>query len=79
MNSPKFNSVTIGLNGFIIVADHGKHRISIFGRDCNYIYCFGSVGPADGQLSNPLGIAISLNGSIYASDTDNKRIQIFSN
>ena len=49
LNSP--NSVTTGLNGFIVVADPGKHHVSIFNRDCNYIHSFGSVGPADGHVS----------------------------
>ena len=71
-------SLTTDLNGFIIVADSGNHRVSIFDKDYNCIHCFGSNGTANGQFSYPYGIAVSPNGSIYVSDTINKRIQIFS-
>ena len=70
-------SLTTDLNGFIIVADSGNHRISIFDKDGNYIHCFGSNGSVNGQFSYPDGIALSPDGSMYVSDTWNKRIQIF--
>ena len=66
-------------NGFIIVADSGNHRVSIFDKDHNCIHCFGSNGTANGQFRCPRGIAVSPNGSIYVTDYGNKRIQIFSN
>ena len=71
-------SLTTDLNGFIIVADTGNHRVSIFDKDHNCIHCFGSNGSANGQFSSPRGIAVSPNGSIYVTDRDNERIQIFS-
>ncbi|MCX6056371.1 MAG: TIGR03663 family protein [Chloroflexi bacterium] len=39
---------------------------------------FGSSGTTDGQLTNPRGIAISKDGSIYVADSRNHRIQHFS-
>ena len=38
---------------------------------------FGSNGSANGQFSNPYGIAVSPNGNIYVADYSNSRVQIF--
>ena len=65
--------------GFIIVADTGNNRVSIFDKHHHCIHCFGSSGSANDQFNDPRGIAVSPNGSIYVSDYRNKRIQIFSN
>ena len=66
-------SLTTDLSGFIIVAEHGNHRVSIFDKYHNCIHCFGF------KFSYPRGIAVSPNDNIFVSDTNNKRIQIFSN
>ena len=65
-------------SGLILVADTGNHRVSIFDKEGSCVHCFGSPGLEDGQFSHPRGIAISPNGSIYVSDSHNKRIQVFS-
>ena len=70
-------SITTDLYGFILVADTYNHRVSIFNKDRKFIHCFGSNGSDDGKF-NPYGIAISPNGNIYVSDSNNKRVQIFS-
>ena len=41
---------------------------------------WGSLGfpvPGDGQFTNPQGIAVASNGSVYVADTNNLRIQRF--
>ena len=81
--------ITGDLNGFIIVADTYNNRVSIFDEHGGCIHSFGSSGSAvvNGQIANGQfgsdvfilsGIALSPNGSIYVSDYNNKRIQIFS-
>ena len=72
------HSLTTDLYGFILVADYGNYRISIFNKDGNLIHSFGSSGSDDGKFNHPLGIAISPNDNIYVSDSDNNRVQIFS-
>ena len=77
LNHP--SSVTVDLNGFIMVTENGNNRVSILDKDGVFIHCFGSSGSSAGQFSAPSGIACSPNGSVYVSDRGNKRIQIFLN
>ena len=56
-------SVNADLYGFIIVAEEGNHRVSIFDKDGVFIHCFRSCGSSAGQFSYPRGIACSPNGS----------------
>jgi len=65
-------------SGFILVADTGNHRVSIFDKDGSCVHCFGCLGLDEGQFTRPRGIALSPNGNIYVSDSHNKRIQVFS-
>ena len=69
-------SITADCNGYIIVAEYGNNCVSIFDEDGNCLYCFGSPGCAPGEFQKPHGIALSPNGSIYVSDSNN-RVQIF--
>ena len=68
-------SLSIDMYGFILAVEGGNSRVSIFSKDCNFIYCFKFN---DGKFSNAHGIALAPNGNIYVSDTVNKRVQIFS-
>ena len=43
----------------------------------NFISQFGEAGFDLGQLDEPVGLAMGLNGEIYVSDTWNQRIQVF--
>ena len=65
-------TLTTDLNGCILVGD-GNHRVSVFDKYGNCIYCFGS----NGQFSVPCAIALDHNGNIYISDSNMKRIHIF--
>ena len=55
----KPHGLTTDLNGFIIVADTGNCRVSIFEKYAygNWKQCFDSKRFADGQFNNPHGIA----------------------
>ena len=69
------------VNGFVLVGecDSSSNRLSVFDRHGTFINCFGSNGSAKGQFDHIRGIALSPNGSIYVSDSKNKRVQIFAN
>ncbi len=38
----------------------------------------GATGPLQGELDNPLGVAVDASGSVYVTDADNSRVQKFS-
>ena len=71
-------SLTTDLYGFILVAEYGNRRVSIFNKDGKFIHCFASRGSDDGKFNGPRGIALSPNANIYVTDSSNKRVQIFS-
>ena len=69
--------VTTDVLGYVLVTENGTHRVTVFDQDGACVRQFGSNGSANGQFSNPRGIAISPNGNIYVADYSNKRVQIF--
>ena len=68
--------LTTDVHGFVLVTD-ANHHVTVFDKDGVGVSHFGSNGSANGQFSNPRGIAISPNGNIYIADYNNKRVQIF--
>jgi hypothetical protein len=44
----------------------------------SFIKKWGSNGTADGQFSSLSGVAVDSSGNVYATDTGNNRIQVFS-
>ncbi|MEO2030074.1 MAG: 6-bladed beta-propeller [Fuerstiella sp.] len=65
-------------SGFIYVGEYGdRQRIQKFAADGTFITQFGEHGTGPGQFQRPSGIVWS-NGTIYAVDAFNNRIQVFS-
>jgi sugar lactone lactonase YvrE len=74
--------VAVDREGWIIVADHGNHRIRRISPSGNVstLAGSGSAGFADGagasaQFHNPVGVAVDGEGNIIASDWFNHRIR----
>ena len=81
--------IAVGPDGFIYVAagitelqltalgetDPADYQIQKFDSSGNFIAEWGTYGSGDGQFINPGGIAIAPDGSIYAADSGNHRIQ----
>jgi predicted membrane-bound mannosyltransferase/sugar lactone lactonase YvrE len=61
----------------VYIADTGNKRIAVFDSNGNFLTQFGEAGFDLGQLDEPVGLAMGLNGEIYVSDTWNQRIQVF--
>src|SRR4051812_20476377 len=63
--------------GRVFVSEYGDHdRISVFDRDCKYLYDIGKIGQGDGEFSRPQSIVIEKD-LVYVSDSSNHRICVF--
>lgn len=78
--------VAVDKDGYVYVADTWNHRIQKFDQDLRFVAKWGSFGEvpngqADrntGVFYGPRSIAIDKDGSLYVTDTGNKRVIKFS-
>jgi len=76
-------SIAVDKNGFVYVADTWNHRIQKFNADGEFVAMWGTHGVsetatgAESLFWGPRDVAVDPGGSIYVSDTGNKRIQVF--
>ena len=59
----------------IVVAESGRHCISVFTPEGHKIRSFGSQGSAQGQFSTPRGVAVDRDDNIIVMDAGNDRVQ----
>ena len=57
--------------------ENGNNCVSDFDKDGGVMHMFGSSGSAEGQFSNPHGIAVSPKNDMYVGDYGNGRVPIF--
>jgi uncharacterized protein (TIGR03663 family) len=70
--------IAIGPNGDLYVTDTGNARVVVYGPDGTFRREFGTKGTGPSQLDEPVGIAVSTDGSrVYVADSTNARISIF--
>ena len=62
--------------GEVFVSDYSFDRVHVFGPDDGLRRSWGTYGTGIGELSGPLGIAVSSDGSVYVSDLKD-RVQLF--
>ncbi|MCA9912422.1 MAG: SMP-30/gluconolactonase/LRE family protein, partial [Anaerolineae bacterium] len=79
------NSLSIGEDGTIYIADTWNYRVQILQPDLTPIDFFGQPGtygfdapvsPTEG-LWGPRDVAVSADGRIFVSDTGNKRVRVY--
>ena len=58
----------------VFIADTGNHRIQVLNDDLTYSHEFGCN---DGQFNRPLDVACDSHGNVYAVDTLNDCVQVF--
>lgn len=68
--------VAVDILGRAFVTDTGHNCIKVYNAFGQFQFQFGLPGSEPGQLSSPVGIAIS-NNQIYVAETGNQRIQVF--
>ncbi len=76
--------ITVGPDNNVYVADTWNHRIQVFTPAGEFIGKFGIFGQSAGSVSSapsqfygPRDVVVDQAGTIYVSDTGNKRIQVF--
>ncbi len=76
--------VAVGPDGSVYVADTWAHRIQKFTPDGEFITQWGTfgqfgMGNPEGRSAfyGPRSIAVAPDGTVYVSDTGNKRVQVF--
>jgi len=70
-------AITTNIEGNIIVAEYGNHRIQVFDPDGQYLRKFGTRGSGDGRFYYVHGLAADSEGHIIIADESNNRIQVF--
>lgn len=63
--------------GFLLIADTGNKRVVKCDPQGNMARAVGGIGDGDGQMQEPVGIAVGQEGNLYVADTWNQRLQVF--
>ena len=66
-------------NGDVWVVEGGRHRVQRIPQDGDKakvtIYGGNSAGSAPGRFTEPLGVAVAADGTVWVADTRNDRLQ----
>ncbi|PFX16060.1 E3 ubiquitin-protein ligase TRIM71 [Stylophora pistillata] len=60
-----------------IATDSSNNCVKVFDSKGQFLYKFGEIGNADGELNNPYGVCVDKYGEIVVCDKLNNRIQMF--
>ena len=64
-------------SGNIVIAERGRHRITVMNPEGELQQKFGKLGKTHGQFRDPHGVSVDRRGRIIVADTSNNRIQVF--
>lgn len=64
-------------DGKYYMPEAGNHRVSVWDLDGNFLFTFGAMGTAEGQMNNPEASKFNSEGKLYVSDLKNDRMQVF--
>jgi DNA-binding beta-propeller fold protein YncE len=62
---------------FYVSDGYGNSRVVKFSKDGKYLMTWGKKGSGPGEFDTPHSIAVDSKGTVYVSDRENNRIQIF--
>ena len=71
--------IAIDAIGRLYITSRNSHCVSVLTSDGKFVTSFGGFGEEPGQFDHPTGLAIDDNGVVHVCDTNNDRIQMFSN
>lgn len=64
-------------DGLIYVTDTGNERVQVFEESGTFVRAFGGTGSDDERLLEPVGIAVTSDGTVMVADSHNARIARF--
>jgi DNA-binding beta-propeller fold protein YncE len=64
-------------DGLLYITDTGNERVQVFGPDGTFVRMFGMTGSGAGNLLEPVGIAVAVDGTVLIADSHNARIARF--
>ena len=64
-------------DGLLYVTDTGNERVQVFTLEGEFVRMFGRFGSGNGDLIEPLGIAVTPDGVVLVADSHNARIARF--
>ena len=70
-------SVTVDDLGHVYVADFYNNRIQKFAADGTFLSSFGEQGSGPGQFRHAMAVAVSRDGTVFATDLLNHRVSIW--
>ena len=65
--------------GELYVTDTGNERVQVFAPDGTFVRMWGTTGSDEGNLLEPVGIAVTSDGTVLVADSHNARIARFTN
>ncbi len=63
----------------LYISDEALDRISVFDREGEFLFCWGTSGSGAGEFRRPAGLACDAEGQLYVVDSVNHRVQKFTN
>lgn len=71
------SAMALSPKGQLIIADIVNNRVHVYNFAGELLFSLGASGTLPGQFKSLSGVDVDLLGFIYASDFENKRIQVF--
>ncbi|XP_019643986.1 PREDICTED: E3 ubiquitin-protein ligase TRIM71-like [Branchiostoma belcheri] len=71
------HGLAVQCDGKVVVADRGKHSISLFKADGALVKQVGGRGNGEGQFDKPYVVCVDKEDNIIVADRHNHRVQVF--